>query len=426
MKTKKKMKKRTRRIIEICLLVVILGYLVLFLVDYGRYKNSDKPLIVINVKEKKYDDGFVKEYFSLGWVYREYRRETITDNEIAPFWSKIKYDKDLIRENEDNLPEIEEYEIPSNPDKLAKFKDVLYFYEEEELLGTYKCLNSEQDCSVAHNVALEYDKNRYEDNAMSIIDKRYVFIDDYRSKDTPVEEAIVYLLDFKAQRIIAAYEGVRYTTLRDELGYIDNSKYIVKKNGKWGIDQVILGKVTNKIPFIYDYIRYDDNTKLYILKKDNEWYTLNIETNEYSSPFLKQITATYKYDDQYVIGVNTTNKDTLKTNYELYNLAGEKIINKDNIDYLNIYPNYIVYTNNLELHIINYTGDELITPIKVYFNNYEERINNLKTFYIEEEDDEIKITIPQSNTRERMQNEYFFNPDTWEKTKEHLNVFETS
>ena len=99
------MKRKTKRIIEICLLVLFIGYLVLFLIDYNRSKNSEKPLIVVNTKEKEYDDGKVSEYFSLGWVYREYRRETITDNEIAPFWSKIKYDNELIRENEDNLPE---------------------------------------------------------------------------------------------------------------------------------------------------------------------------------------------------------------------------------------------------------------------------------------------------------------------------------
>ncbi len=420
------MKKKTKRIIEICLLVLFIGYLVLFLIDYNRSKNSEKPLIVINVREKEYDDGTVKEYISLGWIYREYRRETITDNEIAPFWSKIKYDNELIRENEDNLPELEEYEIPSNPDKLAKFRSILYFYDEEELLGTYKCLNSEEDCSIAQNVGLEYDANPYENNSMSIIDKRYVFIDDHRSKNTPVEEPITYLLDLKANRLIAAYEGIRYTTLEEELGHIDNSKYIAKKNGLWGIDQVILGKVTNKIPFEYDYIKYDSNTKLYILKKGNEWFTLNIETNEYSVPFTKQITATYKYDDNYVIGINTTDKDTLKTNYELYNLMGEKIINKENIDYLNIFSNYIVYANNLELHIISYAGDELIAPLKLYFNNYDERWNNIKSFYIEENAEEVKITIPQKNAKERMQNEYYYSTTSWEKTKEHLNVYEAS
>lgn len=420
------MKRKTKRIIEICLLVLVIGYLILFLVDYNRSKNSEKPLIVINTKEKEYDDGKVTSYFSLGWVYREYRRETITDNEIAPFWSKIKYDNELIRENEDNLPELEEYEIPSNPNKIAKFRSILYFYNEDELLGTYKCLNSEEDCEIAHHIGLEYDENPYANNQMNIIDNRYVFIDDYRSKNTPVEEKIVYLLDLKANRLIASYEGIRYNTLENELGNIDNSKYIVKKNGKWGIDQVILGKVTNKIPFEYDYINYDDNTKLYILMKDNEWFTLNIETNEYSVPFDKPITATYKYDNNYVIGINFTDKNTLKTNYELYNLMGEKIINKDNIDYLDIYDNFIVYANNLELHIISYKGEDLIPSLKLYFNNYSERWNNIKSFYIEEDNDEVKITIPQKNSKERMQNEYFFNTTTWEKTKEHLNVFESN
>ncbi len=419
------MKRKTRRIIEICILVLLLGYLVLFLVDYNRSKNSLKPLLVISTREKEYDDGYVKEYVSIGWIYREYRRETITDNELAPIWSKIKLDDALIRDNEDDLPELEEHNIPNNPNRDAKVEDVLFFYDGEELLGTYKCLNSETDCDIAKNAILPYDEDEFSNYPMSIIDKRYVFIEDAKSKNTPVEEKIIYLLDLKANRLIAKYEDVRFTYAIDKQGYIDTSKYIVKKNGKWGIDQVILGKVSNKLPYEYDYISYNTNTKLYILLGVNKWQTLNIETNEYSTSFDKQINATYKNGDNYLIGINTYNKDTFKTDYALYNLEGTNIINKTNIDYLNVYTNYIVYTNNFELHIISYTGEELITPLKIYFNSYREQGSSIMPFYIKEVGEEYEISIPKRNYIERMQDEFFYKKDTWEKTRERLNVFES-
>ncbi len=420
------MTKKTRKIIEIILLILLLVYLILFVVDYFRAQDSTTPLIVLKTKEKEYDDGYVKEYISIGWIYREYRRETITDNEIAPFWSDIKMDDVLIRDNEDNLPEIEtDYVIPNNPYKDDQINDVLFFYDEnKELLGTYKCLNSTDECHIAISKTLEYDNDSYQKYPMSIIESRYVFIDDYKNSNTPAEEQITYLLDLKANRIIAAYQSVRYATLKNELGLIDNSKYIVKKNDLWGIDQVIKGKVTNNTPFDYEYIKYEENTNLYLIKKD-KWQTLDANTSTMSAEFDNQITSTYVSNNTYLIGINIYDKNTSKTSYNLYNLDGSSVINKDNIDYLDVFDDFILYTNNLKLYIIDYTGNDKIEPLTLYFNNYDGKYGSVLSYYLDINIDEIKITIPQRNYKDRKQNEYYYNKETWELTKTHLDVYET-
>ena len=68
-----------RRIIAILILLLILAYLGLLLNDIRRYHNGQTPLIIMNTWTKEYDDGTVTTYYSLGWVYRDYERETIKD-----------------------------------------------------------------------------------------------------------------------------------------------------------------------------------------------------------------------------------------------------------------------------------------------------------------------------------------------------------
>ena len=88
-----------RRIVTVSILVLILIYFIILLIDINRYKNGDDPLILLGVNTKEYDDGYVTTKMSIGWVFREYNRETIKDNEMVPIWSGIRMDNVLNRVN---------------------------------------------------------------------------------------------------------------------------------------------------------------------------------------------------------------------------------------------------------------------------------------------------------------------------------------
>jgi hypothetical protein len=207
-----------RRIIAIIILGLILTYLGIFLNDIKRYHNGQTPLIILNTYTKEYDDGTVTTYYSLGWVFRYYQRETITDSEIVPSWSSIRMDNILKRNNNPDLPEIEtDYTVPSNPMKYEKVSGVLFFYDNDgNLLDTYKCLLSESDCEISISGVLSDDSDKYASIKMGIIDNRYVFITEYKSKDTQAQEKYIYLYDINAKRIIAEYQDVRYAKLGDD------------------------------------------------------------------------------------------------------------------------------------------------------------------------------------------------------------------
>ena len=68
-----------KRLCVVIFLFILLIYFIILLVDTNRYKNGLKPLITIKEEVKEYDDGTVTTYYSLGWVFREYNRETIKD-----------------------------------------------------------------------------------------------------------------------------------------------------------------------------------------------------------------------------------------------------------------------------------------------------------------------------------------------------------
>ena len=402
-----------RRTIVIIVSLIIILYLALIFIDTRRFKNGDNPLITLSVQTKDYDDGHVVTHVSLGWVFRYYNRETITDSEMVPFWKPIKKDNVLKRENDPTLPEPEkDYKIPSNSMNQEKVDNVLFFFDSEENnLGTYACLLSEHDCEISISDELDDDPKYGPRTKMGIIDNRYVFITEYKNKNTDAEEKHVFLYDLVAKNYIAQYEGIRYTTIgNDNKGYIDSSKYIIKKNGKWGLDQVIKGQVTNILDYKYLYIKYSNNTNLYILKTDsNKWLTYDANKKIFTTEIA------YKIEDLYIVKEKTyvsTYEDTYegKKNYKLFNSDGENVLNKDNIDDLVAYDNFLTYTNENKLYLIDYDGNELISGLPLYFPKYSET-TKIKQYSIATKGKFLVITISKGTTPTHFVDEYYYNID---------------
>lgn len=437
---KAKLRKRfvmRRRIIVIVVLSFIVLYLGLLLNDIRRFHKGEKPLITVSQKTKEYDDGKVEMYTSLGWVFRYYLRETINQNEIAPIWAPLKKDNELERKVIDqDLPEIEtNYTIPDNISKREKEKGVLFFFDKDEkLLGTYKCALSEDDCEISISSTQDEDRNiRAYGTKMDIIENRYVFVTEYKNAHTQAEEKHIYLYDISAKHLIAGYQDVRYTTTytddnNKEHGLIDSSKYIVKKNDLWGIDQVVKGSVSHFEDFKYQYINYDKETGLYIFKmpKDewgvNKWIALDANKKLYTQPISETIESFYYKNDRIYILAYVNGKIYGKKNYLLYNQEGQNVLTKENVDDLKAYDKFLAYTNDNYLYIIDYDGNELISSIKLNFTPTQTRI---KQYYIKIIGNTLIISTPKEQAKTHLTDEYYYDMNDWSLTKTRPNVRET-
>ena len=413
-----------RRIVAITILALIIVYLGILLNDIRRYHNGLLPLILISTTEKTYDDGKVTTYSSIGWVFRTYERETITDSEIAPFWASIKMDNILKRNNDPNLPEVEtNYVVPVNLENYEKVDNVLFFYDSDKnLLGTYACLLSNKDCEVSYSYNFN-DDDVSDETKMGIIDSRYVFITEYKNKDTEAEEKHVYLYDITAKRFVGEYQNVHYSIINNDLGYIDSSKYIVEKNNLWGIDQVIKGQVTNYVDYIYNYISYDADTKLYIIKNtDNKWLAYNAENKTTTGTIDNKIKKIYlKNNKIYFLTYDVSYNKSY--NYKLYSSDGLNVLVKDEIDNLEAYDKYLTYTKDDILHIIDYDGTQVVPDVKLYFSGTS--FYQIKSFYLKEEGNTLIISTPQEAKYTHLTDEYYYDMTSWALLKTRLNVSET-
>ena len=432
---KKKLRKKhvmKRRITAIVILVFIVLYLGILLNDIRRFHNGEHPLITIGHNVKEYDDGNVETYVSIGWVFRYYMRETINTNEIAPVWSPIKMDNELNRIIVDqNLPEMEkDYKIPDNIAKKDKVDGVLYFYDKDEnLLGTYKCILSERDCDKSVSAIQDEDGyRRIYGVPMAIIENRYAFITERKNANTPAQETYVYLYDIAAKHLIGGYEDVRYTTtIKDddnhEFGVIDNSKYIIKKDGYWGIDEVIKGQVSNFETYRYSYIDYDPETKLYIFKTpNNEWLAFDAEKKYATTPIKETLDSLYYKNDKIYMIAYEKNPTTTKRNYLLYNQDGVNVLSKEDIDDLKAYDKFLAYTKDEQLYIIDYDGAELISAVKLYFTPYQSKV---KQYILRIIGNTLVIATPKSQEATHLVDESYYNMDDWSLIKTRENVKET-
>lgn len=280
--------------LEIVGLILAILWAILFIVNYSRYSSS-KPLILALHKTIEYEDGTVEEYTSIGYVYRRYSRNSIKGEELTPIWVGRKNP-----EPKPDLPTVPTgYDIPEdNYSRADKHRGLLYYYTHGTLLGTYKCINTDRDCNKAFSGTDEFDiVNKdpltalKEQHTLGQIYDKFGFVDDSNAQSSKYGESgyarTIYLLQFISEdpKIIAKYSDVKESTFNedDQRGYGDGSRYIVKsmENSKWGIINIKEnGTIEEVLPFEYQSINYDSDTKYYILCKDNKWFVYDLNKKE--------------------------------------------------------------------------------------------------------------------------------------------------
>lgn len=374
--------------IELILMLIAIFWGILFIINYVRYTSSKPPILALHLK-REYDDGRVDEYLSFGYVYRSYNRNSIKREEFVPFWIGMENP-----EAELDLPEaLTGYEVPENIRKEDKFRGLLYFYNKKlEFLGTYKCINTKMDCNKAFGGYDQY--NTVNKDAMTALEKphvlgnihdKFAFVDDSLEQDTVYGNAnyarTVYLYQFLEEDplIIAKFADVKESTYDDnrELAYGDSNKYIVKsmENNKWGIINISeSGKITEVLPYEYDSISYDSDTKYYIICKDEVWYVYDLNKKEVvsveSADPIYDVWRNGNLTYYFKTGKDRTVGNDTFVDYKIYRFDGKDFLNKDKVTQVLFRSNYVMYvtSNDNVLHFMDYSGEEKY-KIQLLFSN---------------------------------------------------------
>lgn len=378
-----------KKIIELTLLIVGILWFILLGINYVRYTKNKPLILAIHVKsgENEYPDGYVEEWIGLGYVYRIYNRVVISREEFVPFWVTTQRPK-----AENDLPKVETgYTIPDNPRRYDKYMGLLYFYSTEntDLLGTYKCINSNQDCAIATNGWDRFDiigtdpLTKRDPYKFATIHNKYALIDDSSTQDIKygdngyVRTIYLYQFDKKDPKILYRFADVKETSYDEtkELANFNNNVYIVKDydSQKWGIVKIMQSAEINVLlDYEYDSITYDSDTGYYIVCKNNVWYAYDLEEK-------KQVSVE-SVDVIYDIWKNNNNSYYFKTGrertvgsetfmeYTVYRFDGAEFLKADKISEVIPRKTYLMYVTDTDkvLHFMSYSKQEK-AKVQLYF-----------------------------------------------------------
>lgn len=220
-----------------------------------------------------------------------------------------------------------------NPKKELYYNNHLYFYNNnEELISKYECMYKKCGYAVQMNYDDDYGIKYYKSEEKildKIVNNRYVFIADYKD-----EQNMVYLYDIVKKDISATYRSVKNYGIG-----ISNNYYIVEAlTGTYGVIKIENDKVTNILPFVYEYIALQDDVDLeqnklltdaFIVKKENRWYLVDENGAEFTQG-----------SEQPIVSFDASTYIVKNDNYNIYNYDGNlKLFGS--YKYLNYIYNYI-------------------------------------------------------------------------------------
>lgn len=194
--------------------------------------------------------------------------------------------------------------LVENKDHDFKYNGKLYFYNKNELLGTYTCKNTDGYCdyavtTVKSNYSLD-EKKLEKSTKLSLIDNQYAFLMDAKTTDLATSQ--IFLYDVLSNKMLAKYMEVKNYGVG-----IEDNYYIVKNtNNKWGV--ISIGEKLNvEIPFEYDYIglanRENNETgeieaDIFAVLKEDKWQLIDVNEAAFTDLLSNEIVS---YNSKYVV-----------------------------------------------------------------------------------------------------------------------------
>ena len=372
-----------KKIIELCILVFLILWILIFMINYFRYTKDKPPIFAIPIgRGAVCDDGTVTQYYGMGYVYRKYTSTSTNYSEFVPFWKGRQP-----CEESHGLPILpKDFDVPNNTKRLTSYRGIAYFYDKKTyLLGAYKCMNTEDQCDVAKSGYDEFDI-RETDQLYAIFYRPYMYhlFEKYGFVDDSVEQdkkygskqyvRTIYYYDFIEHKILYRFGDVKYSLINEyKYGISDSSNRVIVRdydNGKWGLLKFKdNGKYKEILKFEYDSINYDEDTGYYILCKDNKWAIYDIDNDKYivedSNDVIYDIWQNGNLSYYYKTGITYEGETTFK----VYNINGDPLLEKENICNILVGKKFIVYVDKSEkkVHFLDYAKEEQGTPVQLYF-----------------------------------------------------------
>ena len=240
----------------------------------------------------------------------------------------------------------------NNVNKEFHYNNKLYFYNVNNLLGTYTCTNSVCDYAYGtiddSSYALRYHQVTT-DEQIKLVNNRYAFIVDTTSSNAPYKDANVILYDVVGGRNTGTFSAVKNYAIG-----LENNQYIIKNmEGLWGV--VALNDTPSLIiPYSYNYIGIHDvpannstslETDTYVVKDTTGWKLISNQNVDLTSYFNYPI---YDYNSKYVA---VKNNDY----YFLYDYSNNLVVSfgYKNIKFMGEYIG--VLNSNNQFYVINPT-----------------------------------------------------------------------
>lgn len=378
----------TKKIIEISILIVIILWVIFFIINYFRCTNDEAPILTIH-SQGVCDDGTLDIYTGIGYQYRVYNSSSLTKSEFVPIWAPVEQ---CIVSN--GLPQADtEFDIPSNKKRESNYRGLVYFYEDKyNLLGAYKCLNTDSSCTLAVSGYDFYDIDRgdilnYRERIeMTPIFSRYGFVDDSRVQNRKYGdegyERIIYYYDITNRKILAQFADVKFSTYTRNkyYGTGDKENRIIikdKETNKWGLVKFKEdGTFENILEYEYESINYNEDSGYYILKNDEGWQIYDIEKdNVLISGIEDPIFDVWENNNMsfyYKTGTRTKIDDKSAYVFNITKFDGSTLVSGKNITSIIRTKHLVMYLSRDDnsLHFIDYTGKEKEEPIKLYFVDF--------------------------------------------------------
>lgn len=276
--------------------------------------------------------------------------------------------------------------VEDNPNKEFRYENKLYFYQDNNLLGTYECTNFLEYCDFAYTsegktTSLnELDSKK---KKLTLVNNRFAFLMDTPTANLLDANIILYDLTFK--RAISNYKEVKDY----EIG-IERDYYIVKNtNDLWGVMNFRDG-IVNSIPFQYDFIGLVNklgingkiNSDIFAVSKDNKWQLLEGNGEALTPLFASSI---YNYNSSYVI---LSDDDGLS----LVNLQGTLMLN-DKYKFMDFYDSEKVIADYY-LKVIDKNNQFYIYDLRLKKNlTTPVNVNSINEVKLEEKKGSLEVYI---------------------------------
>ena len=249
-----------------------------------------------------------------------------------------------------------------NPGHDFYYKEMLWFYEGNDLINTYHCNTT--SCDYAEYVIDDEDINYYKEGNLKkseVINNNYVFI-----KDGALTN--LYSLDYG--KVLQSYKQIKtYNT-----NVFDNTYILQNQDNLWGAISVS-ENINSVLPFEYSFVGLRDNlnedgslnTDMFIVSKNNKWYLVSKDNEKESAEF-----------DSKIVDFNNKLIVTKSANYHIYNYDKNEYLIDYNISDYKLVKDYLLIISNNILYIYKDISNGYLKSYNVSSGKLNTEIENNK------------------------------------------------